>query len=370
MNKFIVGLIGLFVLIAFNVASTAKSSPFNKTEIITLNNPWAMTFLPDARMLVTEKGGRLLIITQDGKVTSSVSGVPDVVNRGQGGLGDVVLHPDFADNQLVYLSYVEAGENNTRGAVVMRARLDIDTQGNSRLDDQTIIWRQVPKVSGSGHYGHRLAFDSQGYLFISSGERQKFNPAQDMNSNLGKIVRLLDDGRIPDDNPFYKQGGISAQIWSLGHRNPLGLAFDAQGRLWNTEMGPLNGDELNLVKRGANYGYPIVSNGKHYSGRDIPDHNTRPEFETPKAWWDPTIAPTELIFYTGDQFKQWQGSALIAGLRPKAIIRVNVDGDKAREVERFDMKKRIREIEQGPNGALWVLEDGNRGRLLKLSASE
>jgi glucose/arabinose dehydrogenase len=236
------------------------------------------------------------------------------------------------------------------------------------LEHVEVIWRQNPKVTDDGHYGHRMAFDADGYLFISSGERQKFDPAQQMTGNLGKIVRLNDDGSAPADNPFAERGDVAAQIWSLGHRNPLGLAFDAGGRLWNSEMGPLHGDELNLVLKGHNYGYPIVSEGDHYSGEEIPDHSTRPEFEAPKVAWVPTIAPAGMIFYSSGQFPQWQGSALIAGLASRAIIRVEIDGDTAREAERYDMGARIREVEQGPDGAVWVLEDGDGGRLLRLTS--
>lgn len=191
----------------------------------------------------------------------------------------MVLHPHFADNELVYLSYAEAGVGSTRGAAVARAKLVLDKSGGGELKDLEVIWRQVPKVDDGGHYGHRILFGPDGYLWISSGERQKFDPAQDMRSNLGKILRLNDGGSVPFDNPFIDEvvdrGGVTGQIWSLGHRNPLGLAFDASGRLWTVEMGPAGGDELNLVQRGANYGYPLVSNGDHYDGEVIPDHSTR-----------------------------------------------------------------------------------------------
>lgn len=359
--------LAVLALATSNVVAVANDQEFEIEKIASFNQPWAMTFLPNGRMLVTEKRGRLLVVSQGGDVSEPISGVPEVANRGQGGLGDIVLHPDFEKNQLVYLSYAEKGEGRKRGAAVMRASLVLDDKGSGQLENTEVIWRQFPKVTGNGHYGHRMAFDDQGYLFISSGERQKFDPAQDMKSNMGKIVRLNDDGSVPSDNPFFDKGDVTAQIWSLGHRNPLGIAFDQQGRLWNAEMGPLHGDELNLVERGADYGYPSVSNGDHYSGKEIPDHDTQPEFEAPKVWWDPTIAPAELIFYTAELFKDWQGSALIAGLRSQAIIRVDFDGASAKEVERFDMGKRIRELEQGPDGALWVLEDGNSGRLLRLT---
>lgn len=358
----------LTALVAVTSVAAAEN-PFESTTIATFNEPWAMTFLPDGRLLVTEKRGRLHVVNSDGEVAArrGVENVPDVDYRGQGGLGDVILHPDYADNGLIYLSYAEAGVGDTRGAAVARGRLEFDERGRGTLRDVDVIWRQNPKVTDDGHYGHRMAFDDDGYLFIASGDRQKFDPAQHMTGNLGKIVRLHDDGRVPDDNPFAERGDVTAEIWSLGHRNPLGLAFDTQGRLWNTEMGPLHGDEFNLVVRGANYGYPIVSNGDHYNGDPIPDHDTRPEFEAPKVYWVPTIAPANVIFYDGDVFPHLQGSALIAGLASRAIIRVVIDGDEAREAERFHMDNRIREVEQGPDGALYVLEDRDGARLMKLT---
>ncbi len=356
-----------FLLALSIISNNAYSDAiFETQEIASFNEPWAMTFLPSGKLLVTEKSGQLLLVSKSGEVSSPLNNVPKVAYGGQGGLGDVVIHPDFANNSRIYLSYAEAGESKKYGAVVISAKLDLSDDGGA-LSDIKRIWEQTPKVTGRGHYGHRIAFDASGYLFISSGERQKFDPSQDMSSNMGKIVRLNDDGSIPEDNPYFDKGGVTAQIWSSGHRNPLGLAFDDQGRLWNAEMGPLHGDELNLVKRGANYGYPKVSNGDHYSGEEIPDHDTQPQFEAPKTWWKPTIAPAEVIYYSGDMFKAWQDSFLIAGLRSNAIIRVEIDGDNAKEAERFEMSARIREIEQANDGSVWVLEDGVDGRLLRLS---
>ncbi len=362
-------LAALTIALCWPAFAAAQDGPFTVTPVAEFNEPWAMTFLPDGRLLVTEKRGRLYVVTQDGEKSRPVEEVPDVDYRGQGGLGDVILHPDFANNSLIYLSYAEGGVGNTRGAAVARARFDFN-DGRPLLTDVDVIWRQIPKVTDDGHYGHRMVFDADGYLFISSGERQKFDPAQHMTGNLGKIVRLHDDGSVPGDNPFAERGDVTAQIWSLGHRNPLGIAFDARGRLWNSEMGPLHGDELNLVVRGENYGYPIVSNGDHYNGDPIPDHDTRPEFAAPKVWWNPTIAPSSLMFYTGSLFPEWQGSAFIGGLASRALIRIEIDGDNAREAERFDMGKRIREVEQGPGGALWLLEDRDGGRLLKLTPAD
>jgi aldose sugar dehydrogenase len=347
------------------------AQPFVIAPVAQFKEPWAMAFLPDGRLLVTEKRGALKLFDPVAGKTGEIGGVPTVAYGGQGGLGDVALHPQYAENGRVYLSYAEAGENGTRGAAVARATLVLDSSGAGSLSGVEVIWRQVPKMEGEGHYGHRLRFAPDGKLFISSGERQHFEPAQDMQSNLGKIVRVNDDGTLPPDNPFADQGGVAAQVWSLGHRNPLGLDVDAQGRLWNTEMGPRGGDELNLVVRGANYGYPIVSNGDHYDGRDIPDHPTRPEFEAPKAFWNPVISPSSLLFYSGSLFPDWQGDAFAGGLSSKALVRIEIDGDNAHEAQRIDMGQRIRAVEQGPSGDLWLLEDeddGRGGRLLKLGA--
>jgi glucose/arabinose dehydrogenase len=344
--------------------AAAQDRPFRVEAIGQFSEPWAMTFLPDGDLLVTEKRGALKLRRANGRVLD-VAGVPNVSYGGQGGMGDVVLHPGFASNRLVYLSWVEAGEGDTRGAVVGRARLNLGESGAS-LSDLQVIWRQAPKVEGDGHFSHRIAFGPDGKLYISSGERQKFEPAQDMSGNLGKVVRLNDDGSVPADNPFAARGGVTAQIWSLGHRNLLGLAFDGQGRLWNTEMGPQGGDELNLVVRGGNYGYPRVSNGSHYGGRDIPDHSPGDGFNAPAVWWNPSISPSSLMIYSGAMFPEWRGDAFIGALSGEALIRVDLDGTNARKADQWPMQARIREVEQAPDGALWLLEDGS-GRLLRLS---
>lgn len=341
--------------------------PFTVQPVAEFDEPWAMAFLPDGRLLVTEKAGALKLYAPSSGALADVAGVPEVVHRGQGGFGDVVLGPGFGEDGFLYLSWVEAGEGGRTGAVVGRAKLT-EIDGGARLDGLQIIWRQQPKVTGGGHFAHRIAFSPDGqYMFISSGERQKFTPAQDMTANLGKIVRLRPDGSVPDDNPFVQKGGVTAQLWSLGHRNILGMAFDADGRLWAHEMGPRGGDELNLIKKGENYGYPIVSNGDHYDGRPIPDHDTRPEFEAPKLSWTPVISPAGAIIYSGGQFPQWKGSMLLGGLSGQALVRVALDGETARKADRWDMDERIREVEQGPDGALWLLEDGPSARLLKLT---
>jgi glucose/arabinose dehydrogenase len=349
-----------------SVGTPLAQSPFTVSPVAEFREPWAMAFLPDGRLLVTEKRGALKLYAVDSGRSVDVTGVPAVEYGGQGGLGDVVLHPSYASNGLVYLSYAERGERGTAGAAVARAKLTLDDSPS--LDALTVIWRQTPKVDGRGHYGHRIAFGPDGFLYVSSGERQKFTPAQDLQQNLGKIVRLSEDGSVPADNPFAEQGGVAAQVWSLGHRNPLGLAFDARGQLWNVEMGPAGGDELNLVRRGANYGYPEVSNGDHYGGARIPDHDTRPDLAAPAVWWTPVISPSSLMFYSGSEFPQWQGNAFIGGLSSESLVRIEIgaDGATAREADRFRMGERIRAVEQGPDGALWLLEDS--GRLVRLTA--
>jgi len=281
-------------------------------------------------------------------------------------LGDIIAAPTYAADRTVYLSWAAAGGDGS-GAEVGRATLAADGS-SARLVDLTTIWRQQPKTTGTGHYGHRLAFSPDGrFLFITSGERQKFDPAQDLGTNLGKVLRLNPDGSPAAGNPFADRGGVAAEIWTDGHRNPLGIAFDSSGNLWSSEMGPRGGDELNLIQQGRDYGWPTVSNGNHYDGHLIPTHSTHPEFEAPKLSWTPAISPSSLLFYTGDMFPDWKGSAFIGGLSSQSLVRVSFDDVKPREVDRFPMNARIREVEQGPDGAIWVLEDGKSGgRLLKL----
>ena len=372
-------ILGLATLFTVNIVHAQQDNPFDVEVVASFDEPWALEFLPDGRMLVTEKKGSLYIISQTGEKSGPVSGVPDVDYGGQGGLGDVLLHPDFGSNGQVYLSYVEAGMEDTRGAAVARATLD--TEGRRpELTDVEVIWRQYPKYVGYGHYGHRLMFDADGYLWLTSGERQKFTPAQDMQSNSGKILRLTEDGETPSDNPFVDyieenplvdDIGVYDQVWSLGHRNPLGIVTDSNDRVWAIEMGPAGGDELNLIQRGGNYGYPQVSNGDHYDGRDMPDHDTRPDdFIAPVISWTPVISPGDMMIYQGDQFADWQGDALVPGLSSQALIRIELEGENASEAARYPMGARLRSIAEGPDGAIWILEDERRdsqGRLLKLT---
>jgi glucose/arabinose dehydrogenase len=350
-------------------AKDNSTRPFAITEIAAFDEPWAMTFVPGTPYaLITEKKGKLLVWQADGEVRE-VSGVPKVAYGGQGGLGDVIMHgPENANGEFeILLSWAEQGEGGF-GAAVARAYVDL-TSEKPTLRDLSIIWRQSPKASGRGHFGHRLAFSPDGkYLFISSGERQQFDPAQDMNANLGKVVRLNADGSTPKDNPFYDATNpVKSQIWSLGHRNPLGLTFDGSGQLWNAEMGPQGGDEVNLVKRGANYGYPKVSNGSHYGGKDIPDHKVGDGFEAPAAWWNPSISPGGMAYYGADLFPNWQNSLFVGALGGEALIRLQINATKAVKANLWPMDARIREVEVASDGALWLLEDGPTGRLLKLT---
>ena len=342
--------------------------PFTSTPVLTFNEPWAMTFLPDGRLLVTEKRGKLQLANLATRQVGEVVGVPAVAYGGQGGFGDVVLHPRFADNRLIYLSYAESGSGGTRGAAVARATLQLDASGNGgSLTNLQVIWRQSPKINGDAHYGHRLAFGADGKLWITSSDRQASTPAQDLQSALGKLIRLNDDGSVPPDNPFASQGGVAAQVWTLGHRNLLGIAFDGAGRLWTHEMGPKGGDELNLIERGSNYGWPVVSNGDNYDGTPIPRHSTRPDFNAPEVSWNPVIAPAGFVIYSGTLFPWFRGKGFIGGLASQALIEIEFNGTQAREARRYPMGRRIREVEQGPDGALWLLEDGGGGRLLKLT---
>ncbi|HSO68593.1 MAG TPA: PQQ-dependent sugar dehydrogenase, partial [Arachnia sp.] len=311
-------------------------------------------------MAITERGGTLKLRDPDGTVRE-VSGVPDAVVAGQGGLGDLIPGPTFADDGAVYLSWVERGDGGT-GAVVGRARLDVEAATLTALDT---IWQQIPKVSGNGHFSHRLLIQDE-HLFVSSGDRQKFDPAQAMDGNLGKIVRLTLDGDPAPGNPFEAESGVAAEFWSIGHRNPLGLAVDGEGRLWASEMGPQGGDELNHITPGLNYGWPEASNGSHYGGGEIPDHADGDGFEPPKAFWTPSISPGSLMIYTGDLFPAWKGDAFLGALSGEALVRVDLDGEAASTAENWPMSARIRAVAEAPDGAIWLLEDGGRGWLLEL----
>jgi glucose/arabinose dehydrogenase len=348
----------------------AKDRPFTVTEIAEFSTPWAMAFLPGSGVpqtnmaLLTEKEGKLWLVNVTNGSRAAVSGVPEVVVAGQGGLGDVMPHPDFAGNQRIYLSFVEGGPDETSGAALGYGTLDLTNPTAPALRGFKVIWRQQPKVTGNGHFSHRIAFGPDGFLYLTSGDRQKMEPAQDLGGNLGKVLRLTDEGAPAPGNPWASQGGVAAEFWTIGHRNLLGIQFAPDGRLWESEMGPEGGDEINLILAGKNYGWPRASNGSHYGGGEIPDHKPRDGFEAPKVWWTPSISPGALLVYSGDKFASWKGDALVGALSGKALIRIDIDGDKARKADHWDMGERIRSVDQGPDGDVYLLEDG--GRLLRL----
>ena len=358
------------------VAQSFDPNPFQIEEMGQFEKPWSITFDEGTgAIFVTEKKGHIKFIQPNGKL-GTVTGIPTVDYGGQAGLGDFVFAPgqtqSAPDDRIIYLSWAEAGVNDTRGAAVGRANMVCVEHSSCELRDLEVVWRQQPKVSGRGHFSHRLAFSPNGeHLFVASGDRQKRDPAQDNSNNLGTIVRLLPDGHAAPGNPLKSKTAPSNQIWSWGHRNILGLAFDSSGRLWDLEHGPAGGDELNLVSKGKNYGWPVVSNGRHYSGKAIPDHSTRPDLNGPAVSWNPVIAPGDMIFYSGTLFADWQGDALIAAMKPAALVRVRIAEDNsAREVARYRMDHRIRAIAQAADGAVWVVEDGknlDRSRLLRLT---
>ncbi|MBS1715899.1 MAG: PQQ-dependent sugar dehydrogenase [Armatimonadetes bacterium] len=361
-----------------------QAGPLSVAVLARLNEPWGMDFLPDGRLLITEKPGRLRIYA-DGRLSGPVPGVPTVAYGGQGGLLDVAVDPDFVQNAMVYLSYAEAAseqpagekdewdprlgeqpkpvDNVVKGGAVARALL---TDG--RLTSVKVIWRQFPKTVGRGHYGGRIVFKGDGTIFVTSGERQRFTPAQDMASNLGKVVRIHRDGSIPKDNPFVGRKGARADVWSSGHRNPLGAALrPGTGKLWIHEMGPRHGDEMNVPAAGKNYGWPIVSNGDHYNGGHIPDHATAPQYAAPAFYWYPAISPSGLMFYTGDLFPDWKGNAFLGSLSTEVLVREKLEGDAFVQEERIDLRRRIRDVIQAPDGSIYVLTDYKEGGLLRLS---
>jgi glucose/arabinose dehydrogenase len=319
-----------------------------------------MTFLPDGRMLVTERQGSLRVVTTAGAV-STITGTPAVASAGQGGLLDVALDPDFSTNRAVYLSFSESDGTGV-GLAVARGMLDAN---GTTLSGLSVIWRQTPKISNDDrHFGGRMAFAPDKTLFVTAGERHQGAPAQDVTGTLGKIVRINRDGSIPSDNPFIGTSGAKTEIWTLGHRNPYGLVFAADGRLFESEMGPEGGDEFNLIVRGTNYGWRVVSEGN--DGGILPRHSTRPDFNAPLVSWTPVIAPGGMIQYTGQRFVGWNGDFVLAALVGQGLVGVRVTGSTASEVARLALGARIREVEQGPDGAIWVLEDGSTGRLIKL----
>lgn len=331
-----------------------------------LERPWGAAFLPDGRMLVTERPGRLHILGRGGELTE-IAGTPTVFAQGQGGLLDVALAPDFAATNHVYLSFARPGPGGSAATALGRGTL----QGDSLAGFET-LFTQTPWITGDKHFGSRIAFDTpapgtSGHVFLTTGERFQFDPAQDTSNTLGTVVRLHLDGSIPADNPFVGQAGDDA-IWSYGHRNlEAAGVHPGTGDLWVVEMGPLGGDELNRVERGANYGWPTVSWGRHYDGSDIPDPDTRPEFADAATWWSPVISPSGLAFYTADVFPAWTGSVMIGSLTRQGLVRLVIEDGEVTHQEIVPLDARIREVEAGPDGHVYLLTDADDGAVWRLA---
>jgi glucose/arabinose dehydrogenase len=373
------------------------SLPFTLTQVTTLRLPWRIAFLPDGRMLITEKVGGLQLVTQQGQKVP-VKNVPAVEAKGQGGMLGVFLSPQYARDQNVYLTYSEPGEGGSSLALA-RARLALG-QGTASLEGLQVIWRQMPKGQG-GQFGAQIAFSPDGrYLFLTVGERQRMTPAQDPNQEVGKILRRTLDGKPAPGHPMAGKTGAAmvpliapprdteaaktapvvstyrfpgpnlapAETWTSGHRTPYGLAFAPDGRLWEVEHGPRGGDELNLIEPGKNYGWPLVSYAVNYNGVPIPSPDTRPDLAKPVIYWTPVIAPGNLTFYKGSMFPAWQGSGLIGGLSTQTLNRVVFDGKGgARPAERWNVRHRIRDVAVAPDGAVWLIEDANPGGLFRVT---
>lgn len=329
-----------------------------------LVHPWGMTFLPDGRMLVTERPGRLRIISQDGEVSKPVSGLPLIAAVGQGGLLDVALHPKFSDNNLVYFSFAEPGPGG-QGTAAARGRLE----GNA-LKDVEVIFRQKPKLSGGQHFGSRLVFAPDGTLYISMGERGRMERAQNRRNHQGTIARVNDDGSIPKDNPFANTSEALPEIYTWGNRNVQGMALNPwTGVVWAQEHGPRGGDEVNILKKGANYGWPAITYGIDYSGAIISDKTHMEGMEQPLLHWTPSIAPSGMAFYDGDKFPQWKGDLFVGALKDRHLRRVDLDDDMkvvGQEQLLLELKERIRDVRNGPDGFLYVLTDSPEGRVLRL----
>jgi glucose/arabinose dehydrogenase len=328
-----------------------------------LEHPWGLELLPDGRMLVTERPGRLRLIGRDGALSDPLSGVPEVYARGQGGLLDVALSPGFAQDRLVYLSFAEPGDGGA-GTAVARGRL-----GERGLEGTQVIWRQAPKVTGPNHWGSRIVFRPDGTLFVTLGERYlHLDRAQDLTTTLGKIVRINPDGTIPRDNPFVGRESVRGEIWSYGHRNVQAAALDARGQLWTVEHGARGGDELNNPQPGKNYGWPIITYGIDYSGARIGVGTAQPGMEQPVYYWDPVIAPSGATFYTGDAFPDWKGDLLVGSLRPGALVRLRLANGRVTLEERYlaELGERIRDVREGSDGAVYLLTDSPRGRVIRV----
>jgi len=349
-------------------APAATTAPFKIAAMGTFAEPWAISVEPGTgRLFVTEKAGGMKVVDPESGAVANVGGMPSVSYGGQGGMADVAFAPDYASSHMIYLSWVKA-DGGKRYGVVGRGTLACGEMTSCKVDGLTEIWRQVPALDTFGQFALRLAFSpDRKYLFVASGDLAKGDPAQDLTGNLGKIVRLNLDGSAAAGNPFAGKPSPTNQIWTYGHRNPLGLKFDLNGQLWDVEHGPMGGDETNKLVPGKNYGWPLVSGGDNYNGTPIPRNETRPDLAGPAITWNPVIAPGGMIFYSGKLWPEWKNQAIIAGLKTQALIRVSVKGDKGTEEARYDMGHRMRGLAEAPDGSLYAIEDGKGGRLLHLT---
>ena len=332
-----------------------------------LENPWALAFMPDGRLLVTERPGRLRIVSLDGTVSAPLAGLPEIRVRGQGGLLDVAIDPAFAQNRLIYLSFAEPGEGGVQGTAVARARL-----GDGRLEDVRVIYSQRPKLGTGQHFGSRLVFRRDGTLFVTHGDRGTRPMVQDLGTHVGKVVRINTDGTVPRDNPFVNQDGALPEIWSYGHRNAQAAALDpATGELWTVEHGARGGDELNNPQAGKNYGWPVITYGIDYNGSRIGEGAVRDGMEQPVYYWDPVIAPSGMVFYTGTRYPGWQGSVLIGGLASQALVRLEMRNGRVTKEERYlgELGERVRDVAQGPDGLLYIVTDSATGQVMRIVPS-
>jgi aldose sugar dehydrogenase len=371
--------IGLGMIFAASLSAQAQApksptpAPSNgvvRAETVAkgLEHPWALAFIPDGRIVVTERPGRVRIVDRESRLSKPLDGVPQVAARGQGGLLDVALDPRFTENRLVYLSYAEPGEGTSAGTAVARGRL-----ADGQLEKVQVIYRQHPKVEGPNHFGSRLVFDRDGKLFVTQGDRLAYRDrAQDLSSGIGKIVRINADGSVPKDNPFVGRSAARPEIWSYGHRNIQSAAVHPQtGQLWTVEHGARGGDELNHPEPGRNYGWPVITYGIDYSGTKIGEGTTKEGMEQPVYYWDPVIAPSGMVFYTADTFPNWKGSLLIGSLTPGLLVRLTLKDGRVTREERYlgDLRERIRDVQQGPDGLIYLVTDRRDGRILRVTPS-
>jgi glucose/arabinose dehydrogenase len=379
MKKFAVSLLALSLAAplaqAQNDSAPIKSEKADiRVEVIAtgLQNPWGLAFLPDGRALVTERPGRLRMVGKDNKLSDPIAGVPEVAAVGQGGLLDVALSPDFAKDNLVFLSFAEPRGAAGSSTSVARGKL-VEKDGKASLEDVRVIFRQEPARLGGFHFGSRLVFARDGNLFITTGERNLKTPSQDLSNHIGKIIRVTPDGKVPADNPFVKDKNARPEIWSWGHRNVQGAALHPQtGKLWLTEHGPRGGDEINIPEAGKNYGWPVIGYGIDYSGAKLHESTHKEGMEQPIHQWTPSIGPSGAMFYTGDLFPGWKGNLFTGSLVFTSLYRIELDGEKFVREEKLLEKNgdRIRDVRQAPDGSIWLLTDARNGKVLRLTPAK